>query len=194
MVRNGEADMVSWRIACLLVVLTLGAGRLASQTPTESQFITSVSAAIQPLLNLPAGQRIVLSGNLVYANGGLIATIPQPVLLAYVDGLKAAGVERVDLNPGVTSINNPSVVALYDAVVHHIRELGLQLSMNPAVGIGEVRGFQDFENTAISTYPQLAARYQPDNFVIVHEPTTMDARMRGRQRPLWRTGTVSFVP
>jgi uncharacterized protein (TIGR03437 family) len=169
------------KTACALAVLLLGVRPMISQTtPTESQFIASVNTAIQPWLNQAPGKPVVLSGNLVYANGEVVANMPLGVLLAYVDGLKAAGAQRVDLNPAITSINNPNVTQLYDAVVRHIRQLGLQLSINPEINtleLGKGATFQDFQNTAMQTYPKLVARYQPDNFVIVHEPTTMDARL-----------------
>ena len=171
------------RVFVLLSILPVAlAGPLAAQT--EQQFIqitTSAIAAFQSGLP-PATNRVVLSGNLVYANGALITqpAIPLSTLLQYVEGLRAAGAQRVDLNPGVTSINNTAATAAYDALVAHIRELGMQLALNPQVVGGELGSsptFQDFQNMAMTTYPALAARYQPDNFVIVHEPTTMNARL-----------------
>jgi uncharacterized protein (TIGR03437 family) len=149
---------------------------------SEQQFINATNTAISTESGSlgPATHPLVFSGNLVYATGSVIDSVRQSVLLDYVDGLKAAGVQRVDLNPGVTSINDPAATALYDAVVRHIRELGLQLAINPEVTVGELGKtptFQDLQDAATVTYPQLAARYQPDNFVIVHLPTTMAARL-----------------
>ncbi len=183
------------------MVLVVSTFPLACQTPTESQYMTSLSTAIDALTAQvgQASHPIVFSANLVFANGAVIAGAPQDVLLNYVDGLKAAGAQRIDLNPGVTSINNPAVRNLYDAVVRHIRELGLQLSLNPTAVVGELgRGptFQDFANMAMQTYPQMAARYQPDNFVVVHEPTTMQARLGGIQTSAqdWRDFIVAVAP
>ncbi len=172
------------KAAYLAVVLAAGVGRLAAQTETD--FINSVNSSLTSLtatLGNPT-HPIVFSGNLVYANGAVIANVPEPVLMAYIDGLKATGVQRVDVNPGYTSISDPNVAVIYDKVVKHIRELGLQLSINPEVSrdeLGKGKTFQDYLNTALQTFPQMAARYHPDNFVIVHEPTTMDARMGGVQ-------------
>ncbi len=148
----------------------------------EQQFINATNKAIgaEAASLAAAKQPLVFSGNLALANGSVITGIRQQVLLDYVDGLKAAGVQRIDLNPGVTSMKDPNATALYDAVVAHIRQLGLQLAINPEVGVGELGSnpsFQDFESAATTTYPQLAARYQPDYFVIVHLPTTMAERM-----------------
>jgi uncharacterized protein (TIGR03437 family) len=163
-------------------LLSAAAVDVAATATTEQQFISSLNTAIatESASLGPATHPLVFSGNLVYANGAVIAGVPQAVLLDYVDGLKAVGVQRVDLNPGLTSIDDPNATALYDAVVRHIRELGLQLAINAEISPGELGAnptFQEFEAAALQTYPLLAARYQPDNFVIVHEPTTMAARL-----------------
>lgn len=154
------------------------AASLNAQTPTESQFIASVNAAIASL-NALTGQGthpIVMSGNLIFANGkNNVTQASIPILLDYVDGLKSAGCQRIDINPGVTTVTNPTTGPVLDAVVAHIRELGLQLAINPEITPGELGQhptFNTFQTTALQNYAQLAARYQPDNFVILHEPTT----------------------
>lgn len=123
---------------------------------------------------------VILGGSLFYSNGSLVDNMPESFLLDYVDGLKAAGVQRVDLNPGITTINDKTATALYDAVVQRIRQLGMQLAINPEIDNADaqqITSFQDFQTMAQQNYPLLAQRYQPDNFVIVHEPTTQDARL-----------------
>lgn len=172
------------KTAGLLVIALAAVRSLDAQTCDSAcnQFIASTNSAINSLMNTTAGPThpLVLSGSLFYANGSGVDTMPQSFLLDYVDGLKAAGVQRVDLNPGVTSLNDPVATALYDAVVQHIRELGMQLAINPEIDIDDRAAFSsflDFQSMAMTTYPALAKRYQPDNFVIVHEPTTQDARL-----------------
>src|ERR1022692_545141 len=54
------------------------------------------------------------------------------------NGLKAAGVQRVEFNPSIATMSPPGNVTKYDAIVRHIRELGLQLAINPEYEIGEV--------------------------------------------------------
>ena len=123
---------------------------------------------------------VILGGNLFYANGSLVDNMSQSFLIDYVDGLKAAGVQRVDLNPGVGTINDSTATALYDAVVQRIRQLGMQLAINPEIDTSDSKqifSFQQFQEMAQTAYPALAQRYQPDNFVIVHEPSTQDARL-----------------
>ena len=159
-----------------------GAFPAAAQTPTEAQFIASVNSAISSLTASlpPASHSIILSGNLEYANGKVISGASMQNLLDYVDGLKAAGAQRVDLNPGVTSIATPAIEAKLDAVVTRIRQLGMRLAINPEITPGELGDhptFDDFQTAALRNYAALAARYQPDNFVIVHEPTTATASL-----------------
>jgi uncharacterized protein (TIGR03437 family) len=128
----------------------------------------------------PATHPIAISGNLIFADGKVLAQASLSSLLNYVDGLKAAGAQRVDLNPGVTSVTTPTTQALLDGVVAHIRELGMQLAINPEITPGELGQrptFDTFQTAALQSYAQLAARYQPDNFVIVHEPTTATASL-----------------
>lgn len=172
------------RTVCFLVVLGMAARPLASQTPCNAacnQFISSVNFALSNLTSgLPSSTPIVLGGNLVFANGQVVGGGNLNVLLSYVDGLKAAGAQRIDLNPGVTSVTNPAIQANYAAVVQHARQLGLQIAINPEISPGELGTnptFQAFESMAMTTYAQLAQLYQPDNFVIVHEPTTAEGSM-----------------
>src|SRR5580658_2938156 len=173
-----------FQYVCPFMLLALAAS-LRAQTPeTEQQFIATTATAIAAFQATlpPPTHKIVFSGNLSEAQGGIIKSRPLTVLLQIVEGIKAAGGQRVDLNPGVESINDPTVTAMYDAIVAHIRELGMQLAINPTVLNGELGAsptFQDLQTAATTTFPALAARYHPDNFVIVHEPTTMDCRLGG---------------
>jgi uncharacterized protein (TIGR03437 family) len=123
---------------------------------------------------------VIIGANNYLANGAIVSGVDTQVLLDYVDGLKAAGAQRIDLNPAIDTVNNPALEAKYDALVQHIRELGLELAINPEFANTEaaVASFQDFQTLATQTYPIMATRYRPDRFVIVHEPTTMAARMK----------------
>lgn len=162
------------------VVMVTAVRPLASQQLTEAAFISSVNSAIQPLLSETPGKPIIMAANLEFAHGGLITKFDISVLLAYIDGLKAAGVQRIELNPGYLSLQDPVATGMYDQLVHHIRQLGLLLAINPEYlpkqqPITTFQQFQDGVNGqpgAVTGVQQLAARYQPDNFVIVHEPDT----------------------
>ena len=79
-----------------------------------------------------------------------MATYTIENLKAYVDGLKAAGVNRIDINPRLghwldtASPQNAPVVAKYDALIAYIRGYGLQVALNPAYSPGDPT-FQSFE-------------------------------------------------
>jgi len=82
----------------------------------------------------------------------------------------------------MATLTHPENVTKYDAIVRHIRELGLQLAINPEYEMGEVdpspiTNFAEFQAQALAQYQELASRYQPDNFVIIHEPDTASARL-----------------
>ena len=164
-----------------------------------NQFIASVNTAIGNVVSSSGApsQPIVYGANIPYANGMVVGGATQDILLAYVDGLKAAGVQRVEFNPGLTSLGNPTVESLYDAMVQHIHELGLELAINVEFSPGELGpkpAFQDFENAAMQSYPLLVARYQPDIFVIVHEPTTTTGNMQVPISQDWRSFILTMIP
>jgi hypothetical protein len=90
----------------------------------------------------------------------------------------------------VTSVDDPEVMGKYDAVVKHIRELGLQVEINPVYArIGnrntdmQVQRFRDYAVPAVKACAQFAAHYHPDYLVPVHEPITMASRMGIRVLP-----------
>jgi len=151
---------------------------------TEPQFISWVTTSIQPLLSETPGKPIIMAANFEYANGAFIPGLDIDFLLDYVDGLKAAGVQRIDINPGYLSLsptdpNTPAIMAKYDTLVQHIRQLGMMLTINLEVVSTQqtVTTFAEFQDLAVPVAQAVAARYQPDNFVIVHEPDTMNARL-----------------
>jgi len=172
----------------------------ASQTCDSAcnQFIASVNAAIGSVAGSgTSSQPIVYGANIPYANGMVVGGATEDVLLAYVDGLKAAGVQRVEFNPGVTSLASQAVQSLYDAMVQHIHELGMELAINVEFTPGELGQnitFQTFETAAMQSYPQLVARYQPDIFVIVHEPTTATGSMQVPITQDWRDFILTMIP
>ena len=165
----------------------------AGQQADESRYLSSVNAALDSLIaklsKLPQ-QPVTFSANLILAHGVAIKGVPAKTLLEYIDALKSAGAQRIEFNPGVTSVNDPDVMEKYDAVVKHIRELGVPVEINLEYARSgnrntdmAVRHFQDFAGPAVKACAQFAARYHPDYLVPVHEPATMDARMGMRAGP-----------
>ncbi|MGA2738226.1 MAG: hypothetical protein ABSG65_12360 [Bryobacteraceae bacterium] len=135
-------------------------------------------------------QPVIFSANLILAHGVGVKGVPTKALLEYIDALKAAGAQRIQFNPAVTSIDDPEVMARYDAVVKHLRELSLQVQINLVYArIGNrnadmaIRDFRDFAVPAVKACAQFAARYHPDYLVPVHEPLTMNVRMGIRAGP-----------
>jgi hypothetical protein len=165
----------------------------AAQVADESAYIGSLNSALDNLIarfsKLPP-QPVTFSANLLLAHGAGVERVPTKALLEYVDALKEVGAQRIEFNPGVTSVDNPEVMEKYDAVVKHIRELGLLVEINVVYArIGNrstdmrVRNFQDYTAPAVKACAQFAARYHPDYLVPVHEPVAMDARMGMRSGP-----------
>lgn len=170
------------------LLLVGGIRPLASQTFTQADYIKLWNSRLDSLIvrleKLP--QRPVLfAANLVWAHGAGIRSTSLESLLVYLDGLKAVGAQRIDISPGITSLDIPEVVVKYDAVVRRIREAGLQLGINPeycriakAQGeTGAVKNFEEFKTLGLKACAGYAARYHPDVLVPVHEPYTMDQRM-----------------
>lgn len=152
-------------------------------------------AAVQPYFELIQAKAIALGGtrpvpyaNLVLAHELLIASTPQDVLLKQVDQFAAIGVVQVDIQMGQfpwRSPQNAAAIAKYDAVIARIRSHGMRLGINPqysstyftVANIGEWL-------LAIGPVMQtVTARYSPETLIVVHEPTTMDARMGTSSTP-----------
>jgi uncharacterized protein (TIGR03437 family) len=179
------------------LVALMADGRPLRAQASVTQFIATVEAAITSLEStLPqANQPLILGGQNIFAQGLVVRNQTPTALVDYTDGLKAVSVQRLEFNPGVTTINNPTAVANLDPMVRRLRQLGMQLAINPEFNNGEltINSFQDFVNAAMKTYPALAARYQPDIFVIVHEPTTQAARMGITTTPADWTAFIQAV-
>src|SRR5579871_3893799 len=105
-------------VACL-TALFIEVRPLASQSPSDQPFIDSVNSALSTFVNtLPSTRSpIIFGGNLVAAYGTRLPNEDLQTVLDYVDGLKAAGAQRIEFNPGVDSMFNPTEVAMYDAIV-----------------------------------------------------------------------------
>ena len=171
-----------WKAFPVLIPLFAGAGFLEAQSSSLSSYTSSFNTTVSSLTSqyAPAAKSPVLIGaNLYLAHGAIVPGVDTQTLLDYVDGLKAAGAQRIDFNPGLTTVNDTASVAKYTAMVQHIRQLGLQLAINPEFDTGEaaITSFAQYQQMASAAYQQLAALYQPDRFVIIHEPTTMAGRM-----------------
>jgi len=133
---------------------------------------------------------LAFSANLVYAAGFLAPRIPLEVLESYADALAQAGVNRIDINPspgpwahqlaGIASDTELNTIQKYGMLAAHIHAQGLQLSLNPEYTPstdGRLDAFAQWKTEALAAYPAMVQTFQPDVFVVVHEPTTMSGRM-----------------
>jgi hypothetical protein len=131
-----------------------------------------------------ARRRVEFTLNLFIAHEAWIHGMPVAALTGAVDAFKEAGVDRVDINPGLSPWleNDQAVIAKYDAAVERIRQHGMKLALNPQYSPvrHKFTSFAQWRPRALAVYAALAARYQPDIFVVAHEPSTMAARLGGK--------------
>lgn len=191
---------MGWPACSLLVALVLAGcrGDSPSQPPpappsppppsAREQYIANMNQALDTVLDqvsrMPQNP-LLFSANLFFAHEALISSVSTDVLEFYVDGLREAGVHRIDINMGLfpwMDAGQPAadqVIARYDAVIRRIRDARLQLAINPQYStvFHPVTTFNEWVRSALPVYEQVARRYQPDIFVVVHEPTTMATRM-----------------
>ena len=134
---------------------------------------------------------LTFGANLVFAHGALIKRFPLDILLSYADALKEAGAGRIEIyaSPATWADGDGETIAKYDALVDHIRKIGLVVAISPEFNYGErrIRQFSDWQEYAVPAYREMARRYRPEIFVVVHELTTMADRMEIMTMPdEWR--------
>lgn len=128
----------------------LALGLLLAQAPEGARYVEGMSRALDQVIGTLRGapgmraagsgtgealhHPLVFSVNLTFAHRAYVKQCSTDLLMSYVDGLKEAGAKRVDINPGLWPWNrhDQENIAKYDALVRHIRELGLQLAWNPS--------------------------------------------------------------
>jgi len=151
---------------------------------TQEQVIERLGGglkSIQDKMRDRATNKMVFSANLFYAHEGMIKHVPADVLALYADALKEAGATRVDMNMGFYPWldEDAAVIAKYDDLIKHVRGLGLQLALNPQISTRQrqFKTFAEVREAVLKVWPRIAERYQPDIFVVLHEPTTMAGRL-----------------
>lgn len=154
---------------------------------TQSEYISKLNAALDQVISKSqAGANankssMHFSTNLFLAHGAFIKYIPQDILLKYVDVIKASGADRIDISPSPAfwTNNDKAMIAKYDAVVDRIRQDGLQLAIDPEFNRSDYKttNFSEIQKSTLSAYQQIAQKYTPDIFVVLHEPTTMNMRL-----------------
>ena len=167
------------------------------KTFTQEQYLILMDKALDAIIEKCRKQpqhRLIFSANLFFAHEICIKNMPLETLKKYVDALKEAGVHRIDINMGLFPWldNHQETIQKYDALIHHIHQAKLQLAINPQYSVmyHKFGKFDDWKTAALKVYPEIAQRYQPDIFVVVHEPTVMNGRMGINVSPKkWRDFT-----
>jgi hypothetical protein len=167
------------------------------KTFTQQQYLILMDKALDAIIEKCRKQpqhRLIFSANLFFAHEVCIKNMPLETLKKYVDALKEAGVHRIDINMGLFPWldNHQETIQKYDALIDHIHHAKLQLAINPQYSVmyHKFGKFDDWKTAALKVYPEIAQRYQPDIFVVVHEPTVMNGRMGINVSPKkWRDFT-----
>lgn len=172
-------------ILCLFLYCPLcEAGDVNGKVITKSEYNQSMHNALEQVINRSNPKphhNLLFAANLFYAHGSIIETIPMHILKAIVDSFDEAGFKRVDINLSIWPWveGNQKVIKKYDRIIDYIRDSGFQLALNPQYTPtdGTVSSFKQWSEEAMAAYPKIANRYRPEVFVLVHEPSTMNARM-----------------
>jgi len=171
-------------ICVLLFTSPLNAGEKDGNSFTKEDYHHSMHKALELIIKRSKprpGHKLLFAANLFYAHGSVIENMPMNILKAIVDAFKKAGFGRVNINLSVWPwvAGNQTVIEKYDEIIEYIRDSGFQLALNPQYTPtdGVVTSFQQWSEEAVAAYSKIARRYQPQIFVLVHEPSTMNARM-----------------
>jgi hypothetical protein len=173
--------LLCFAVGLLAVSIAPRAGAQALTPEAYNKVLNLALDEVEQRIPADARQRIQFGLNLFFAHEVWVHEMPLEALLKTVDAFKEAGVDRVDINPGQYPWvdGDEEVIAKYNAVVARIREDGMKLALNPlySPAFHTVASFSAWRRLAVSLYSEWAERYKPDNFVIVHEPSTMAARL-----------------
>jgi hypothetical protein len=134
------------------------------------------------------GQKLIFMGQAIpFLHGAVIGRFPVETLIKYLDAMQEAGSTVVDINPSpqVWLKPIPESIAKYDAALARARKLGMQISFNPTTfpGWDPLVDYNGYFKEAMIFYAELARRYKPDIFSVMHEPISMDHRLGGHVTP-----------
>ena len=191
MKRRGYLFLPVLLVAVLVAATRCSEARQAGWAPgkggiSKDQYLTDMNLALDRLgttdrAAAARGGRVQIHANLFLAHEAFIAATPLSTLKRAVDAFKEAGVAQVDLNMGLFPWvdGDKATIEKYDAVVEHIRTSGMRVAVNPQYSPlrHKLKGFDQWRRQALQIYGEIARRYRPDVFVVVHEPTTMASRL-----------------
>lgn len=170
-----------------LLVLTFTVCAAQERSPETYKELLGGGLADVRALTRPSDRRLEFGVNLFLAHEAWIGAVPEDVLLKSVDAIIELGPQRIDINMGPYPWmdGDEQSIHKYDVIVDRIRRAGIKLAINPEFSRIKYRyrSLAEWEAAASHFFPLIAARYRPETFVVVHEPTTMAARMRFKASP-----------
>ena len=174
----------------LSALVSCASAQLLRGPKNETEYVEQMRSGLAKVNEALDGKPlhpIEFSANLFFAHEALIPYVDAEVLTRKVDALAAMGMKRVDINMGLYPWlgDDKDGIEKYDAVVERIRRKGMKLVLNPQYTAAKhkVKSFADWKPKALEVYKEIAARYKPHTFVVIHEPTTMAKRMGSRVSP-----------
>lgn len=184
---------VTMVLLALSTVVCAQSSNLASSL-TQDEYLDGMNEGLDQVIKKCRDQPqhpVAFRANLIFAHEFAIKNMPLETLTKYVDTLKEAGVRGVDINMGLFPWldGHQETIQKYDALIQHIRDSGIQLAINPQYSpiVHRFDNFADWQAAALKVYPEIARRYEPEVFIVVHEPTTMAARLGVQVSPSeWR--------
>ena len=143
--------------------------------------------AIDASLGNAKGKAPLFSADHFLGQGQNIRYSSIEALNAYTDGLKASGAQLIEFFAVQTQWpdKDPKTIAKYDSTIAHARKLGLQIGFDPTVDPPPLKGggYVVWKPWALAAYVEMARRYQPEKFSVLHEPAAMNARLREQVSP-----------
>ncbi len=166
-------------------------------SPQEQAYIDQVRQSINKTVadNQQAADSsktpLAFSANLFFAHEAIIPYISLQTLKQYADGLKAAGVSRIDINLGLKPWlnNDQTTIGKYNDLISYIQQQGLAVALNPQFSKGDasVSSVQDYQDKALPIFKTWASQYHPEIFIVAHEPYLLNMQMGIQGTPQqWR--------
>lgn len=153
----------------------------------ESKYVANLNIALDAVIKkskqvqATSRHNLIFSSNIFLAHGAYIQYFSTDILVKYADALKSAGAGQVEIypDPAIWIQGKTDLIAKYDALIAHARKIGLKVAISPEFGTeNKFSSFADFKLKVVPALGQIAARYKPDIFDVIHEPTTMETRMK----------------
>ena len=175
----------AWAIfLCMFITVSLHSAP-SGNVLTKKQYLKAMNKVLNDVIKRcpeNPGHKLLFSANLFFAHGAAIRSMPLDILKLYVDAFREAGVNRVDINLGIWpwAKQDATTIHKYVELIRYIRNSGLGLALNPVYNVtdGPVESFNGWANETLEAFRKIGAQLKPDIFVVIHEPSTINARMK----------------